>query len=314
MVMGCSFACVGMVVLASATTVPLAVVSRLIVGAAQAAVMIGATTLAIDISPESRRSEAAAYVLVAFHMGLGLGPVAGELLLNLFSYRTVWLQLSALSAAGAAVAMLLPHRPGDLDAPPSPWVHAAAIAPGLVQAFGVVAFVGFMTFLPLYGRSIGVEQVGAVFATGSVTIGIVRAVLGRSLDLIGPIRADAMALASTLVGALVVASWSSAAGLYVGVVFLAGGMGLQTPSLIPVAVHGVAKAQRSSALATFTMFIDLSVALTAPIVGIIVSGVGYRAAFLATAMTTLIAFALLFGIVAPRWRAVPRPLPASGTL
>jgi MFS family permease len=313
MLIGCTLGSVGMGILMLTTSVALAIVSRLVVGAAQASVMTGSTVLAIDLAPAARRGEAASYILVSFHLGLGLGPIAGELILDASSYDVVWLLLGVLSAAGAGVALLLPHRPGDPDAPPSPWIHPAGIAPGLVAAFGIVAFVAFSTFVPLYGREIGLDQVGAVFMVASISIALARIVFGRAPDLLGPIRAGTIALGLTVVGAVVVATWEAVPGVFVAAAILAGGMALQTPAMIPVAVHGVAEGQRSSAMATFTMFMDLSVALTGPLIGLIVSGVGYRAAFLTTAATSMVALVMLHANLAPRWRASGQPVPAASS-
>ena len=70
------------------------------------------------------------------------------------------------------------------------------------------------------------------------------------------------------------------------------GAALIMPGLVPVAVHGVEDHRRSSALATFTMFLDVSVALTGPLFGLIASGIGYRAVFVAGAFTSLIALVM----------------------
>jgi MFS family permease len=302
LLIGCALSAVGMLILAVTSTVAMAVGARLVLGAAQAAVMTGATVLAIDLAPDSRRGEAASYILVSFHMGLGLGPVLGEAIRNNASYDAAWMTLAVTSALGGMVAMLLPHRGGNPDAPPSPWIHPAGIAPGAVAAFAIVAFVAFSTFVPLYADEIGLKQVGLVFTVSSVSIALARIVFGRVPDLLGPVRAAAISIVITIIGAIELALWASPTGVFVAAALLAGGMSLQTPSMIPAAVQGVAPHERSSAMATFTMFMDVSVALTAPLIGLIVSHVGYRTAFSTTAVTSVIALVLLYTTMAPRWR------------
>lgn len=312
MVIGCILAALSLAMMVVTTTVGVAIVARLVYGAGQASLMTGATVLAIDLAPESRRGEAASYILVAFHLGLGLGPLGGEALLEASSYGFVWATLAVLSLAGAAVAMFLPHRPGDPDAPPSPWIHPAAITPGVVSAFGIAAFVAFSVFVPLYGREIGLDKVGGVFMVASISIAVVRLAFGRAPDVLGPIRACTIALGLTVAGAVVIAAWETIAGVYVAAVVLAGGMALQTPSLIPVAVEGVDPRQRSSAMATFTMFLDLSVALVGPLVGLVVAGAGYRTAFLTGGLMSAIALVVLHVRLAPRWRRRAEPLSYAG--
>ena len=304
MVIGCVTSALGLSLLLVADSVAIAIGSRLLMGTAQAAAMTGSTVLAIDLAPESRRGEAASYILVAFHLGLGFGPVIGEAILNASSYDTVWLSLAALALVGAGVSMLLPHRPGDSDAPASPWIHPSGLAPGAVAAFGIVGFVTFSTFVPLYGPEIGLHRVGLVFTVASLSIAAVRIVFGTAPDRLGPIRAGSAALAFSALGSVIVALWSVPAGVFVAAAVLAGGMALQTPSLIPVVVEGIEPHERSSAMATFTMLMDVSVALTAPLIGLIVSGVGYRTAFLTSGVTSLIGMVMLATHLAPRWREV----------
>lgn len=304
---GCVLGAGGMLLFAAVHTVALALVARLVLGAAQAALMTGSTVLAIDLAPVARRGEAASYILVAFHLGLGLGPVVGESVLHRSSYHRVFLVLGAMMIAGMFVAFLLPRRPGHPDAPTSPWLHPTGVAPGLVAAFGIVAFVSFSTFVPLYAREIGLDNVAPVFVVASIAIALVRIAASRVPDRIGPIRSGTIALGVTVVGTVVLAAWSAVPGVYLAAAVLAGGMALQTPSLIPVAVHGVDPHERASAMATFTMFMDLSVALTAPVFGLIAGGAGYRLTFLTGGVAAAIAVVLLYTVLAPRWRAATAP-------
>ncbi|MET0143752.1 MAG: MFS transporter [Ilumatobacteraceae bacterium] len=299
---GCVVGALGMLVFVLASTIPVAIVARLLQGAGQAAVMTGSTVLAIDMAPLSRRGEAASYILVAFHLGLGLGPLLGESVLDRSSWDGVWYTLGALTLAAGAVAMFLPRRPGHPDAAPSPLINRRGVAPGTVVALGMVPFVAFSTFVPLYGREVGLEEIGPVFVVGSLGIALSRVAFGKAPDLYGPIRTCTVAIIVTVIGSVVVSTWSASTGIFVAAAILAGGMAMQTPSLIPVAVHGVPTSERSSAMATFTMFIDLSAALTGPVFGLLAGGVGYQVTFLVGGFFAVAALVVLHVDLAPRWR------------
>ena len=304
LIIGCAVAMVGMLLLAVAADVATASAARRVMGTGQAAAMTGSTVLAIDLAPEARRGEASSYILTAFHLGLGTGPLVGEALQARTSYDTVWLLLTVPLALGLAIAWKLPNRAGDPDAPPSPWIHPHGIAPGVVVAFGMVPFIAFSVFVPLYGREVGLDSVGTVFMVSSISIAAVRLLLSRLPDALGPINAGPIAVGFVTVGAIVAALWAAPAGMYVAAATVAGGMALQTPALIPVAVNGVEPHDRASAMATFTMFMDLSVALTGPVFGLIVGGGGYRLTYLVAAATSVPALAVLHLVLAPRWRKV----------
>ena len=140
--------------------------------------------------------------------------------------------------------------------------------------------------------------------SSSISIAAVRLLLSRLPDALGPINAGTIAVGFVTVGAIVAALWAAPAGMYVAAATVAGGMALQTPALIPVAVNGVEPHDRASAMATFTMFMDLSVALTGPVFGLIVGGGGYRLTYLVAAATSVPALAVLHLVLAPRWRKV----------
>ncbi|MEM7412062.1 MAG: MFS transporter [Myxococcota bacterium] len=300
--LGAVLATLGLLLLAALPHVPGAILSRLVLGAGSAAVMTASTLRSIELAPESRRSEAASYVLISFHVGMGLGPALGEVLLGFLSYAAVWATLSTVTAAGGGVALFLHSQPKPPSTEPSPLIHRNALAPGMLTLLGVFAFNGFQMFVPLYGREVGLENVGAVFLVSSIAMVVVRIFFGSVPDRIGPVRAGTLALATTVFASLVVAGWAAPAGVFVGAALLSCGLALQSPSFIAIAVQGVPEHQRGSAMATYTAFFDVANALIGPVYGGIVSASGYRSAFLTSGVLSALAIVLLHAIVAQRWR------------
>ena len=301
MMIGAALAAIASILLTLTTSVAALVGTRLVYGAGQAAFFTGSTTLAVELAPAYRRSQAASYILIAVHVGMGLGPVIAVALADRMSYDTIWILTALTVAIGGLIARLLAHRRPDPHAGPSPLIHPNALAPGFVSFLGIFAFNGFLIFAPLYAREIGLANVGLVFTVASLTIVIVRLLLGWVPDVIGPIRAGSGALLLTAAGALVVALWAEPAGLFVGAVMLAGGLSLQSPSLIAVAVEGISPNERGSAMATFTGFFDIANAIVGPTIGLIVAGTGYRAAFVTASIVALAGLVFLRVVVGPRW-------------
>lgn len=311
MILGCALGAVGMLAHVAATSPALAFLARLPVGAGLAAVMTGATTLAVDLAPTSRQGEAASYILVAFHLGLGLGPLIGEAVLDAGSFDTVWLVLGVLMLAGAATGQALPRRVVHHDHPPGPLLHPNGIAPGIVIALGMVGFIGFSAFMPLYAEEIDLARVAPVFLLASSTTAVVRIVGGRMPDRLGPIRGGTVALTLVTMGLLLIASWRAVIGLYMGTAVLSVGVALFMPTLVPVVVAGVEEHRRSSALATFTVFLDAAIALAGPMFGLVAAVTNYSAAFAVGAGTSLVALVLLHAQLGPR---VPQSLSPVGEL
>ena len=304
LVIGAGLGAAAFVMLAAASSVGGAAAARLVLGASGAAMVTGSTMLGIQLAPPKRRSQAAALVLVSFHAGMGLGPMLAERILDSLGYSWVWFTAAGVSTVSGLLAMLLASRPGDPNAKPSPMIHRSALLPGLVTLFGVFAFNGFMTFLPLYARAIGMEDAGIAFLVASATMVLIRTTLGRVPDIIGPIRAGSWALVVTVGAMVLVAFWATPTGLIVGAALVAAGLSLQSPSFIAIAVDGVSDRERGSAMATFTASYDVAAAIVGPTLGLIVLNAGYRPAFLTTAGAAAVGLVTLHMVVAPRWQAV----------
>ncbi len=283
------------------------VVSRLVLGSGMSAMFTGSTLLAVTLAPPMRQGQAASLMLVSVHVGLGIGPILGLRILDRWSYDRVWVVVGLLALLSTIVVSQLGAHPGDPDAEPAPLVHRAALVPGIVTFFGVFAFNGFLTFASLYGREVGVQDIALLFTAASGTIVVVRLLAGHIPDRIGPIRAGTGALLLTFVATLVLAFWQEPAGAFAGAILLAGGLSLQSPSFIPLAIADVPDRERGSAMATFTGFYDIAGAVIGPLLGLIVAGVSYRAAFLFTGAMSLVALALLRLLIAPTWQASTRP-------
>lgn len=294
-IIGALVASTGIPLLVVGDTIAGAVAARLIMGIGNAGVFTGSTLLALTLAPEARRAEAAAYILVSVHLGIGLGPIAGEQLRDALSYNAAWWLVTAMMVAAAAIACLLTNLPGeaDPDAPPPPLVSRSAVLPGLVSLFGVFAFNGLLTFAPLYSREIGLDDAAFVFTVASGTIIVMRVTFGKVPDRIGPVRAGSGALVITAIAAVVVALWAEPVGLLVGASIMAIGLSLQSPSFMSITVARAPERERGSAMATFTGFFDVANAVIGPSIGLIVAGVGYQPAFLFSGAMAVVALVIL---------------------
>ncbi len=294
-IIGALVGSLGIPLLVVGDTIAGAVGARLIMGIGNAGVFTGSTLLALTLAPASRRAEAAAYILVSVHLGIGLGPIAGEQLRDALSYDAAWWLVTAMMAGSALVACLLVNRTPNVDPnePPPPLVSRAAILPGVVSLFGVFAFNGLLTFAPLYAREIGLDDAAFVFTVASGTIIVMRVVFGKLPDRIGPVRAASGALVITVAAAIIVAFWDEPVGLLVGASVMAIGLSMQSPSLMSITVARVPERERGSAMATFTGFFDVANAVIGPSIGLIVAGVGYQPAFLFSGAMAAVALVIL---------------------
>ncbi len=298
---------------------------RLVSGIGEAAVFVGAATAAQDLSPPDRRGEAASYFSIAIYGGLAIGPVLGESVRHAFGPTEVWIVAAAFCVLAALLGLGVPahlgravsearEEPDEAVAPASisatsvwhRYLHPAATRPGVVLALATTGFAGFAAFVPLYVDNVGLETSGGVFAVYSVLVLAVRIVGGPIPDRLGPIRAATAALSLQAVGFAVLAAWSSAVGLFTGSIIYALGVALHFPALMRLVVDSAPATERSHAIASFSLFFDISQGIGAAALGVVVALTGERGAFAVSATLALLAVVILRSAVGP---AVPATSP-----
>ena len=289
--------------------------ARLVVGVGQGALFVGAATLVNDLAPPDRRGEAASVFSVAIYVGLGFGPFLGEWLLGRSSYDTVWWAVTGGLVVAAAIGLAAPSGLDASDHAEPPvrrtgierLLHPAAVGPGVVLFLGVIGFIGFNSFVPLHGEEIGLDDVAAVFLLFSFVVLSVRLTGSRLPDAHGPVVIGTVALAASSVGLLGIAAWRDPIGLYVFTVPLAVGSALLYPALMAAAVNSAPDNERSSAVATFTMFFEVATAIGGAVLGVVAYVTSYSGAFAAGACFSLAGLAFLRVWLKPRLGTVGSP-------
>ena len=264
------------------------VLFRLVAGAGEAAAFIGAATTAQDLAPPNRRGQAASLFSISVYGGLAFGPVIGDWVYTEHGPGWAWIAAAIASLIGAAIAMALPAKVGmpEGPAPTTPtvtgrrrWLHPAGLAPGVILALGASGYAGFASFVPLYVDEIGLGGAGPVFFEYGIIVLAVRILGSRLPDRLGTRRGPLAALALQAAGLLLMAGWASPAGLYTATAVYAAGVSLLYPALFPAVVDAAPEAERSQAIATFTLFFDVSQGLGGPVLGTVVSLTEERGAF-----------------------------------
>ena len=274
---------------------------RLLTGAGEAFFFVGAVTAVFDLAPAERRGEAMSVASLALYVGIGLGPLIGELAIERVGFVAAWVLAATAALTALVMALRVPDtRPqeasGEASGGPSPrrrLVHRAGVLPGLVMLTSILGMAGFLTFVPLYAIDIGMDGsrlVLLVFA--GVVVGI-RSVGARIPDRLGAARTTRMALALSAAGLALVGTWRSPAGLLAGTVVFAVGIALLTPAVMALAVEGVAPQERASVIGTTSAFLDLAFGLGPATLGFVAAAIGRPGTFLAGAVAAAVGWVLV---------------------
>jgi len=262
--------------------------SRLLVGAGEGAMMAATVLWLLRLAGPERRGQALGHIGLANYVGLTIGPLLAE---ALGLHRVpVLVAAMALPLLGTALA-LAAERPAAERTP----THAhdedgsvlrAVLVPGIALT---LVNVGYVAFLAFGGAAAGSALVVPLFAVGVIAT---RTLGARVPDRLGGRRTVLLA-APTAAAGLLVSALSSGTGMALaGTLVLAVGQGLAVPGLGLLALARVPGERHGAAAGLFFAFFDGGVGLGGPIVGVIARLTTPQGALAAAAGAVLCAGAL----------------------
>ncbi len=266
------------------------ILARLVVGAGEGTVYTAGATWAVDLAPEDRRGLALGLFGLAVWGGLSLGPLLGELLRSHAGYDAVWILTAALPAAGALIALRLPHPPPPALSPEAEraaLLPHAARRPGLALALANMGYAALAGFVVLALKARGIGGGASVFTAFAVAVFASRLVLSRVPDWAGARRTATTAGLLEALGLTLIAAAQSLTGALLGALIVGIGFSMLFPSLALMVVGDVEDDRRGSAMGAFTAFFDIGVGLGGPIAGATAALAGYPAAFYLSAVAAL---------------------------
>jgi MFS family permease len=269
---------------------------RIVTGVGQAVFFVGAATLAADLADEDHRGAALSLFSLPIYLALGVGPALGEYLFTASGAGLAFLVAGLLPAVGLLLGPLLPERPPTAvreEMARGPLLHPAAFGPGLVILFGLLGFIGFQAYLPLYADDIDLHRPELVFLLYSGIVILIRLLGARLPDRWGALRTGTIAGCLIATGLGAIALIPAPAAVFAATSVLAIGMALQYPALMSLAVGRAPEEERTRVVSTFSGFFDLAQAGGGAVLGAAAAAFGYRAAFGCGAVAALLALGFL---------------------
>ncbi len=277
---------------------------RALMGIGEAALFVGASTIAVDLAPSHRRAEAASYLSLSVFGGLSIGPVIGELALgkvpsgarglDIGNFDATFVLVAVMAGVAALVSFAAPHWVGAKPEPqPFRWLERDAMFPGFVLACAIAAWTAFATFLPTYAKDLGIGGSAPFFLLYSVICVIIRLVGARWPEQWGLRRTVLGALWMLLLGMTLVTAWASEPGIWMATTSLAFGMSFLYPSLLAMSVRDTSDAKRVAVVSSFTMFFEVGATMGGLVLGGVAEWLGKRASFGGGAVFVVLALVLL---------------------
>jgi len=263
--------------------------SRLLVGAGEGAMMAATVLWLLRLAGPERRGQALGHVGLANYAGLTIGPLLAD---ALSLAREAVLIAAALLPLLGVLSALAAERPradeAAADARADGSVLAEVLWPGVAL---MLVNVGYVAFLAFGGAAAGTALVVPLFAAGVIAT---RTLGARVPDRLGG-RRTVLAAAPVAAAGLLLAGLAGpgATGLALaGTLLLAVGQGFAVPGLGLIALAGVSPERHGAAAGLFFAFFDAGVGLGGPLTGVVARVTTAQGALLAAAAAVLAAGAV----------------------
>jgi MFS family permease len=266
---------------------------RLLLGVGESMVGTGAIMWGIGRAGSHHIAKVISWSGVATFSALALGAPLGVLLQQHWGFASAGLAVFAVSLAAAALALRLPRIPVS----PSkhlPFAHIFwRVAPfGTVLALGGIGFGVLATFISLYFAQLHWSGAALTLTIYGVSFVVTRLLFVGLITRVGGFPVALASLFVEIFGLLLLGFARVPSAAFAAAALIGIGFSLVFPSLAVEAVRHIPVENRGTALGAYNAFIDLSLFLTGPIAGIIISYAGYSAVFLTCAAGVFLAFCL----------------------
>jgi MFS family permease len=319
LLLGAGLTILGLLAHLVATDLPTFIAARCILGAGEAFWLVAALSAAADLAPDGRRGESLSFLSLTLYLGLAIGPWMAEGILQATaSFATVWLVTAGVAAISLALAWLVPETaPGRLPGEPaaSParararLIHPAGLFPGFVILLGLSGMAYYLSFVPLYVRTIGMDGASVPLAEYGLIVVALRLVGARLPDRFGAVALSGSALAASAAGLVVVAALPSVAGLLIGTALFAFGVAFIMPALLSLTVARVPPEERGTVVGTATLFLDVAFGIAPVVLGGVAELGGYQLGFVVAGLVSALGCVLL--VVGSRPGGLRRAFPAT---
>jgi MFS family permease len=261
---------------------------RALLGGAESFIITGALSWGLALVEARHTGKVIAWIGTAMYAAFALGAPVGTALYAAYGFLAIALATTLMPLATLVlVAPIRSIAPQHRGSPAFTKVIGAIWVPGLGLAFSSIGFGAVTAFISLLFVDRGWGQAWLPFSAFAASFMVVRMFFGHLPDRLGGAK---VALVSVLIEASGQAMIWLAPGATLaltGAVLTGVGYSLVYPGFGIEAVHGAPSESRGLAMGAYTAFLDLALGVTSPILGLIASGAGLGAVFLASTLAVL---------------------------
>ncbi len=263
------------------STVLLILAVRAVHGIGWGIATTGFGTVAADLIPARRRGEGMGYFGLTGNLAMAVGPAVGIAVMERYGFGPLFVLSTALVVGAIGVSRVIrypgPSGGGGQLAPSllRRLVEVRALFPALLVGLMSITFGGVVSFITLFGREVGIANVGLFFTANAVMIMAVRPVAGRVFDRKGHPWVILPGVAVMAAGLLLLSYTRTEWMLAAAACCYGAGFGAIQPSLQAWTINRVAPHRRGAANGTFFSAFDLGISVGAMLLGALAEATSY---------------------------------------
>lgn len=263
-------------------------IGRLVLGSAESLVGSGSIGWGIGRVGAQNTAKVISWNGIASYGAIAVGAPLGVMMVNHWGMWSMGASIIALAALGLLLAWPKLAAP-IVSGVRLPFLHVLGrvLPHGTGLALGSIGFGTIATFITLYYATQHWENaVLCLSLFGASFIGA-RLLFGNMINRLGGFRVAIACLSVETVGLLLLWLAPNPQLALAGAALSGFGFSLVFPALGVEAVNLVPASSRGAAVGAYSLFIDLSLGITGPLVGAVAAGFGFASIFLFAALAAL---------------------------
>ena len=290
---GCGLSGVFMLVSTWLTSMPAwslasLLIGRLVLGSAESLVGSGSIGWGIGRVGAQNTAKVISWNGIASYGAIAIGAPLGVVMVGHLGMWSLGASIIALGALGVLLAWPKLAAP-IVSGVRLPFLHVLGrvLPHGTGLALGSIGFGTIATFITLYYATNHWENAALCLSLFGASFISARLLFGNLINRIGGFRVAIACLSVETLGLLLLWLAPSPELALAGAALSGFGFSLVFPALGVEAVNLVPASSRGAAVGAYSLFIDLSLGITGPLVGAVAAGFGFASIFLFAALAAL---------------------------
>jgi len=277
------------------------IAGRLLLGAAESVVITGAVSWGMVLAGPAYTGRVIAWVGAAMFAAFALGAPIGDALYADHGFVAIGIATTLAPLATVLLVAPLAAVPPAREARPS-FLHVlgAVWQSGTASALSSVGFGAITAFVVLLFASRGWSHSWLPYTMFAAVFIVARLLLGHLPDRVGGAKVALVCLLVEATGLGLICTAAAPAVALLGAALTGLGYSLVYPGFGVEAMARVPGANRGLAMGAYTAFLDLSLGLSGPLLGLVAGAASLEAAFLCSAVAALAAVPIALRFLKPR--------------